>query len=192
MALDDPQITPMQQLRASVPAYPTAFPIADRLPYAYQVDMGLVRSEMAAGNTRQRRAYDIMPHFLALSFHLRIEELFLWQTWVNANAYSFFLCPVSTMYAGEPPNPDNIRSEVLRFTSDLTIAMEGWDLVAVTVSAELANDAHATAPIVGLGGWIIAGTPAAPNVDWWIAGTPAAPSAPNWVLAGTPAAPSSL
>lgn len=191
MARDDPQVTPMQQLRASVPEYPAAFPIADRLPYSYQVDMGVVRSEMAAGNTRQRRAYDVMPHFLGLSFHLRIEELFLWQSWVNGNAYSFFLCPVSTMYAGQPPDPDNMRSEVLRFTGDLQISMEGWNLVAVTVPAELASDAHATAPIVGIGGWIVGGQPAAPSPDWVIALWPSGP-ATNWVLAGTPAAPSSL
>lgn len=178
-------------LAASVPRYPADFPIADREPYSYRVDMGVVRSEMAAGNARQRRAYSIMPHSFALSFHMRVEELYLWQNWINAHGFAWFLCPVSTMYAGSPPAAANLRYEVLRLTSDLQVSMNGWDWVGVTVAAELANDAQAINPPIGLGGWIIGGTPAAPSTDWIIAGTPAAPS-PVWVLAGTAEFPSSL
>ena len=179
-------------LAASVPLYPVDFVIANRQPYSMAVDMGVIRSEMAAGNARQRRAYAIMPHKLALSFTMRIEELFLWQTWVNQYAYSYFLCPVSTMYAGGPPVPGNIRREVLRFISDLEISSEGWNLVTVTVAAELSADAFANSPPIGAGGWIIGGTPAEPNTEtWMIGGTPAAPS-PDWAIGGTPAFPSSL
>ena len=182
--------SPMTTLAGDVPTYPANFVIADRQPYGYVVDMGIVRSEMAAGNARQRRVFRNMPHALALVFHMRIEELFLWQSWVNAFAYSYFTCPVSTMYAGGPPVADNIRPEVLRFTSDLQIAMDGWDYVAVTVSAELAADAFALAPPVGIGGWIDGGTPAAPSPDWIIGGTPGAPS-PDWIIGGSAAFPAS-
>jgi hypothetical protein len=170
--------------------YPVDFAVPDRAPYSYKVDMGLLRSEFAAGNARQRRIYDIMPHMLALSFHMRVEELFLWQQWINTYAYTFFHCPVSTMYAGEPPDPANLRYETLRFASDLDIASDGWDWLAVGVAAELSNDAHAAAPPIGLAGWIVGGQPGAPSTpDRVLAGTPAAPS-PDWILAGTPEFPS--
>lgn len=176
-------------MAATAPAYPATFVIPDRQPYSYSVDMGIIRSEMAAGNARQRRAFTNMPHALSLSFHMRIEELWYWQNWVNTYAYSWFLCPVSTMYAGGPPAPSNLRYEVLRFTSDLQVAMDGWDWVAVTVAAELSANAESH---IDFGDWIIGGTPAAPNSDLWhIGGTPADPS-PEWALAGTPARPSSL
>jgi hypothetical protein len=151
--------------------------------------MGVLRSEFAAGNARQRRQYDVMPHALALSFQMRVDELFQWQQWINANAYGFFHCPVSTGYAGEPPTPATIRYEILRFTGDLDISGVGWDLFAVAVTAELSNDAQTTAPPVGTGGWILGGQAGAPSPDWTIAGTPAAPS-PDWALAGTPQFPS--
>lgn len=183
---------PQTALAANVPRYPRDFVIPDRQPYAYGVDMGVVRSQMAAGNARQRRLYNIMPHAFGLSFHMRIEELFLWQAWVNAHAYSWFTLPVSTMYAGTPPTPSNIRYEVLRFTSDLAVTMEGWNWVSVAVSAELAPDAFANLPPIGVGPWIIGGTPGDPNsAQWVIGGTPAAPS-PEFAIGGTPAVPSSL
>lgn len=184
-----PIITP-PDFADDLAVYPIDFPVADRQPYSYAVDMGLLRSEFAAGNARQRRQYTVMPHMLALSFHMRVEELFLWQSWVNALAYSFFHCPVSTMYAGEPPKPANLRYETLRFAGDLAVSMDGWDWVAVTVAAELSNDAQTTAPPIGLGGWIVGGKPATPSFNTFTAGTPAAP-APAWVLAGTPEFPSS-
>lgn len=183
---------PPGPMAAAVPSYPEIFVIPDRQPYSYKVDMGVIRSEMAAGNARQRRAYRIMPHALALSFHMRIEELYLWQNWINEFAYSYFLCPVSTMYAGGPPVAGNIRYEVLRFTSDLQVQMEGWDWVSVQVGAELSNDAQANNPPIGINPWIVGGTPAAPNSAlWYVGGRPLSPS-PAWATAGTPAFPSSL
>ncbi len=191
MALHDPPPTPMQLFAASVPKYPDAFAVPDRAPYSYQVDMGVVRSQMAAGNSRQRRLYKIMPHYLALSFHMRFEELYFWQRWVNQFAYEFFACPVSTMYAGGPPHPSNMRHEVLRFTGDLAIAMDGWNWATVTVSAELSGDAFAELLPIGWAPWIVGGTPENPNsATWYVGGTPAAPS-PDWVIGGDPGNPSS-
>jgi len=171
--------------------YPSSFPVPDRQPYAYAVDMAVVRSDFSAGNARQRRAFRNMPHAFALSFHMRIEELFFWQNWVNANAFDWFHCPVSTMYAGGPPEAENLRHEILRFTSDLNVQMDGWNWVSVTVAAELSGDAFATLTPWGAGGWIIGGTPGDPSIDWIIGGTPGAPS-PDWVIPGTPAFPAIL
>lgn len=180
-------------LASSVPQYPATFPNAAREPYAYSVDMGVLRSEMAAGNARQRRTYRVQPHALALSFTLRVEELYLWQNWCDAFAYSWFACPVSTMYAGSPPDPANLRYEVLRFTSSLEVEMVGWDLVAVRVAAELSSDAHANnSPAWGTYGWIVAGTPAAPAPDWYVAGEPSAEPPPDDAIAGTATFPAAL
>lgn len=171
-----------------LPVYPRMFPVPDRTPYGYAVDMGVIRSEFAAGNSRQRRAFRVMPHALALTFHMRFEELTSWQNWVNVYAYGWFHCPVSTMYAGAPPNGANLRHELLRFTGNLAIQSEGWDWIGVSVSAELSPDAFAQNPGWGLGGWIIGGTPKAPALDWIIGGTPAAPSL-DTITAGSPGIP---
>lgn len=175
------------------PSYPSVHPIPDRAPYAYGVDMGVVRSDFAAGNSRQRRGYVTMPHLLQLTFHLRVEELYLWQRWINAYGYSWFNLPISTMYAGGPPVASNIRYEVVRFVSDLAIAMDGWNWVSVAVSAEMSIDAWAADQDngAGIGGWVIGGRPGSPSADWYIGGSPPLPS-PQWVKAGTPAFPSSF
>lgn len=173
------------------PAYPLDFPIADRVPYSLGVDMGVIRSEFAAGNARQRRLYRAMPTALALQFHMRFDALYLWQNWINANGFDWFYCPVSTMYAGGPPNPDNMRYELLRFTGDLAITADGWNYAAVTVTAELSPLAEAMNPGGASGGWIIGGTPASPSGGWIIGGTPITPP-PDTITGGTPAFPSSL
>lgn len=186
-----PMNTNSSPLMDTVPHYPASFPLPDRQPYAYGVDMGVVRSQMAAGNARQRRLYRFQPHMLQLSFHLRFEDLYEWQNWVSAWAYSWFALPVSTKYAGGPPIPSSIRPEVVRFTSDLAVTMEGWDYVAVTVAAEMSIDAEVRNPPIGVSGWVIGGTPAGPSDAWMIGGTPASPS-PDWAIGGTPDLPSSL
>lgn len=187
-----PHAIPLPPFGEDLPAYPAALPVANRVPYAYSVDMGVVRSEFAAGNARQRRAYRVMPHALALSFQVRITELNLWQNWVDRFAYSWFLCPVSTMFSSGPPTPGGtIRYEVLRFTSDLQIQSDGWNLFTITVAAEMSADAIAADPGFGSGDWIVAGVPADPALDWIIAGTPSAPSI-DTITAGTPALPASL
>jgi hypothetical protein len=173
------------------PQYPATFPIPNRQPYGYGVDMGVVRSDFAAGNARQRRAFRTMPTALALSFSMRIEDLYTWQNWVNANAFDWFACPVSTMFAGSPPTPGNTRFELLRFTSDLSVQMEGFNWVAIQVAAELAPDAQAANPGWGAGGWIVGGTPASPSPDWVIGGSPVGPST-GAIIAGSPAIPATF
>lgn len=173
------------------PVYPGDFPFAARLPYSYAVDMGVIRSEMAAGNARQRRIFRTMPHALALAFELRVTELYLWQGWVNAFAFDWFYCPVSTMYAAGPPEAQTVRYELVRFTGDLGVTMNGHNLVSVAVAAELSPQAFADAPPAGVGPWVVAGTPGASSTDWMIGGSPAAPS-PATCIAGSPAFPASL
>jgi hypothetical protein len=147
MAYDppDPRLrSPLAAPPGPLPTYPERFPLADSDAYSIAVNMGLLRSGMELGNTRQRRIFRHMPHVLQLGFHLSTAELYDWQYWVNLNAYDWFLMPLADMFA--PPaqwSPDGIQPrgqispQACRFISDLTIALAGYDRFAVTVQAEL-------------------------------------------------------
>jgi hypothetical protein len=131
-----------------LPTYLDGFPLPDRAPYSIAVDMGLIRSAMAAGNVRQRRQYANMPQLFSLTFHLHTAELWVWQTWVNETAYNWFYLPLASMYAAAGPGfPGGMISyHIARFTSDLAVTLEGHDWYSVTVAAEISPQMYATAP----------------------------------------------
>jgi hypothetical protein len=131
-----------------LPFYLDNFPLPDQAPYSIAVDMGIVRSPMAAGNVRQRRLYDNMPQLFSLQFHMHTAELWVWQTWVNETAYNWFYLPLASMYAGDGQGlPGGMLSyHIARFTSDLAVTLEGYDWYSVTVAAEISPQMFATAP----------------------------------------------
>jgi hypothetical protein len=141
----DPRLrSPVKAPTDPLPTYPQRFPLADSDAYSIAVNMGLLRSGMELGNTRQRRIFRHMPHSLQLSFHLSTAELYDWQYWVNATAYDWFVMPLADMFA--PPahySPDGVQPrgqispQACRFTSDLAIQLAGYDRYQVTVQAEL-------------------------------------------------------
>lgn len=161
-------------------------------PYSYAVDMGLLRTPMEGGNTRQRRLYRTMPTLWALEFIMHAVDLFDWQTWADANGYDWFQIDLQSMYSGAAGKMTS--PHLVRFTTDLQMEniMYGW--IRVRVSAEL-SPFQATlfgappAPGPAQSNWIIAGTPAAPSSDTVTAGTPGNPSS-DTITAGTPAYPS--
>lgn len=119
------------------PTYPTEFRCAQITPYSYNVDMGLLRTPMDGGATRQRRLYRTMPHLFALEFVMTVVELGDWQEWVNENAYDWFVMgEIESMYSGQAGV--TASPHTIRFTSNLAIdnPVLGW--VRVKVSAELA------------------------------------------------------
>lgn len=117
--------------------YPSNFRCAQITPYSVTVDMGLLRTPMDGGATRQRRLYRTMPHAFQLAFIMTVQELGEWQAWVNENAYDWFVMPkLESMYAGLAgaiATPHTIR-----FTSNLTYDNPAYGWVSVKVSAELA------------------------------------------------------
>lgn len=142
-------------LRAApaLPVYFSEFPLPDRAPYAIAADMAVLRSEMSAGNVRQRRAYKNMPQIFSLSFHLHTDELEIWQYWVNLYAYDWIYLPLASMFSpSADQSPDGIQprglvsTHIARFISDLSITMEGFDWWAVTVAAEISPDMFADLP----------------------------------------------
>jgi hypothetical protein len=157
--------------------YPRKFPLPDRQPYSLAVDAGLLRSQFNAGNTRQRRQYFRLPTIMALQFTLRAEELAEWQEWCNANAWTWFQIDLqSALGKGEILAPHEVR-----FITSLDISSVGWNLVSVTVGAEMSPAMLADAftpvepPIAGPY-WIVAGTPGNPAVTVTDPGTVANPS----------------
>jgi Putative Ig domain len=113
--------------------YPQTFPCPDRQPYSLAVDAGVLRTQFSAGNFRQRRIYRRMPTLLSLQFTMRADELTAWQEWCNANAWNWFQIDLeSALGKGQILAPHEIR-----FITSLDINSEGWNLVSVTVAAEM-------------------------------------------------------
>jgi hypothetical protein len=160
--------------------YPAKFPLPDRQPYSLAVDAGLLRSQFSTGNSRQRRQYTRLPTIMALQFTLRAEELTEWQSWCNDNAWTWFQIDLqSALSKGEILSPHEVR-----FITSLDISSAGWNLVTVTVGAEMSPAMLANAfipadpPTPPSSGpyWIVAGTPSNPAVTVTDPGTVSNPS----------------
>jgi hypothetical protein len=172
--------------------YPSSFQCPQIRPYQIAVDMGILRTPMEGGNTRQRRRYTIMPSIFRLEFVMPAIDLGTWQSWVNAFAYDYFLLNLESMwsaFAGAVTAP-----HIVRFISDLDIENVVYGWVRVRVQAELSPNQYAIGgPLIPTYQWIIGGTPTAPAApDWIIAGVPQNPSTPDWIFAGTPANPAAI
>jgi hypothetical protein len=165
--------------------YPDQYPCPRLSPYSYVVDMGVLRTPMDGGYSRQRRLYDVMPHALALEFVLPVSLLFSWQTWVNRYAYQYFSICLTTYFASE--KGVDATPTIARFTSELRIELVEKGYVKIGVDCEIAPTQEINTPPGK--DWIIAGAPGSPSTDWVIAGDPAGPAS-DFILAGTPASPS--
>lgn len=119
----------------AVVVYPVNFPAPRIAPYAWEVDMGVLRTPMDGGLARQRRLYDVMPHAYALQFALPITLLFDWQSWVNQYAYDYFELPLISWLSSQAATKTSVH--IARFTSNLKIEFNPNDAVLVSVSAEL-------------------------------------------------------
>jgi len=179
-------------MKLSSQNYPSSFACAAINPYNFSVDMGLIRSQMEGGNTRQRRLYTTMPHVFNLVFRMKVQDLVVWQYWVNRFGYAWFNINLASMFCTKG---DIAEPHCIRFISDLSINMFSYGWVEVSVQAELTSDALAHTPRppgVGAGvtgDWIVGGHPRSPSKpDWVIAGVPSAPMSDH-VLSGTPQAP---
>lgn len=159
------------------PRYPAGYPLPQRDPYTYNVDMGVARYAMENGSPRQRRVYFAMPHYFQLTFIVPRTSLNAWQKWVNDNAYNWFELPLVNIITIGQTMCANYCS--CRFMSDLAVSVLTKENFRIAVEAELKPGQSNTNP--GVLPWIIGGTPATPSPEWVIGGTPANPS-PNWVV----------
>lgn len=172
--------------------YPASLPCVSRIEgHSANISAGLVRVVMDGGNARQRRKHRVLPHTLSLVFIVSQSQLNEWLAWANKNAWdAFFNLKLPGLYAASK-GLDTTPTPV-RFISDLQtelIPINRLWLWRVTVSAEYVPT---PADLIGaMGGWIIAGTPAAPAADLIVAGTPGSP-ATDWIVGGTPLQPADL
>lgn len=170
-------------------AYPQDFPCPSRVEgHSAAIDLGLVRTPMSGGNTRQRRSFRNLPHLLSLTFLIEQGTWASWLAWVNAHAWEEWidlpLPGVQASNAGLKVAPTPVR-----FCSDLQTELVPVHRLwywRVRVTAEF-RPRPEDFPIVD-GFWIVGGTPAAPSPDWIVGGTPLAP-APDFTNPGTPARP---
>lgn len=174
------------------PNYPASFQCPQIIPYGWTVDMGIIRTPMEGGNSRQRRRYRTMPHGFKLEFIMPALALGQWQSWVNAFAYDWFTMNLESMWSaatGAITSP-----HLIRFISDLEFddVVYGW--VRCRVQAELSpNQVALGGPLLPTYAWVIGGTPQAPsNANSVIAGNPSSPSTPDWIFAGTPQFPAAI
>jgi len=172
--------------------YPSSFQCPKIIPYAWSVDMGILRTPMEGGNARQRRRYRVMPHAFRLEFILSALALGQWQTWINSFAYDWFLMDLQSMWSAATGNI--IAPHIIRFTSDLEFEDVTYGWVRCRVGAELSPNQYALGgPLLPTYAWVIAGTPLAPSLDGWvIAGDPTDPSSPDWIYSGTPQFPAAI
>lgn len=177
-----------------MPDYPGEFPLPQLSPYAYVVDVGLLRTPMDGGFARQRRLYDVQPTTWALEFKIPVRQLYAWQTWVNQNAFDFFTIRLASWLSSQAPTDDGVLfPHIVRFTTNLEINLIERAVYQVRVGAELSPAQTSNFSPTPDGNWIIGGRPPAPsNANSVIGGTPFVPSNANTVIGGTPANPSLL
>lgn len=177
--------------------YPSIFPEPMIDGYTISVDMGVVRTNMETGRSKQRRRYRDMPSIFTLEFAITLAQLGSWQTWVNAYAYQYFTMDMVS-YTTSNKVGANCSPHTVRFISDLSLTPINANAFRVSVMAEVAPiESFTTPPVILTDKWIIAGDPANPSaldvtVDQWIvAGIPSA-TYTDWVVAGSPSGPAAL
>jgi len=168
--------------------YPTGFPLPLIEKYGIEVDMGLSRTMMDSGSTRQRRNYRSMPTYFSFDFALPIKELHDWQVWVDANAYDWFVMDITSRASVHLP----CVPHQVRFISELEINVINEEIFSVSVKAELIPEAEAFVYVEQTGDWILSGIPAIPSTPDWIIGKTPIDHSINWVISGTPKKPVSI
>jgi len=96
--------------------------------------MGILRTPMEGGYSRQRRLYDVMPHVWAIEFEVKVAQLYDWQNWINQYAYDFFKMPLISWLSSQAGTKTSLH--VVRFISNLEVELVIDTTVTVRVSVE--------------------------------------------------------
>jgi hypothetical protein len=166
--------------------YPASFPCPSRVEgHSQSMSAGLVRTPMEAGNSRQRRAHQVLPTRISLVFMIHQPDYAAWLTWVNEFAWDDWMTMKLPGLEASRLGLDTAEITT-RFMTDLQAdllpvhRLWWW---RVRVEAEYVPTPEQLTPIFS-GDWVVAGVPAFPATDWIVAGTPPDPS-PDWISAGT-------
>lgn len=99
--------------------------------FGYQIDAGLIRTQMDSGYARQRRRYTHRPTTYQLTWTLTTGQLHAWEALLD-RAYNWLYVPMVT---GQVPDWMSVN-HLIRFTGNPTISLQAKDLWQVSVTAE--------------------------------------------------------
>lgn len=109
--------------------YPSFFP-CPTWGYAENETAFLGRTGFESGWARQRKRWQDGYTALNLTFRMDTATFAKWQTFANANCYSWITIPLDRFGGTQ-------SEQVIRFTSDISYVYAAFDIISVTVSAEI-------------------------------------------------------
>ena len=143
--------------------YPSTLPSPTAGGYQVNVSYGLVSTRFENGQARQRRTTKKEAKQLSLSFTCTGQQLWTWQSWANANGYSWHYASVLTDYSGIRPGTP--MKHLLRYTGDITIEALGVNIYRAYVVAEVQVGSIPDILFTPTGNWIIGRRPFNPPAD---------------------------
>jgi hypothetical protein len=99
--------------------------------WSMTVASGIRRTRFESGHVRQRRAFTHRPFTLSLSWDFDSSDLSRFAAFALDRGYGWFDLDIPV-----PSRPDLLSAARIRFTSDYTVAVIGYDWLRVSVSAE--------------------------------------------------------
>ena len=118
--------------------YPASMVEPTIAAYSIGVDMGVLRTQIRSGIPRQRRRHRTMPQKFTFSFVIKINDLDVWQEWVNDFAYEWFEINIMSYLTNNGTDGKACSPHTVRFISDIALSAFDYDHFNVTVNAEMA------------------------------------------------------
>jgi hypothetical protein len=121
----------------TLPTWPVTLPVPDRDGYQYDLNFGVVRTEMSGGTVRQRRTVWGMPATFALSFRMNTAQLGTLQTFLDTYGYGWFAMDLVSGAARVMDARLDCLLHRVRFVSNPMHQMIAPNLWRVTITAEV-------------------------------------------------------
>lgn len=164
--------------------YPDGLPIPNATPYNWDVGLGVVTTQMNAGNRLLRRKLDHLPHQFAFVFSMDTSDMNTFVMFVDLIGSDWFNIPALSMWTVDGPN--FIKKIPVRFITNLSIDADGFNWWNISIGAEISPDVYWNTLA---GPWIDAGHVYQPSINW-IDGGIMPNASPVWIDAGTVSRPS--
>ena len=106
-----------------------------------EMDTGLLRTQMQAGNFRQRRLFNHLPTRAVLTWELRGGELRDFGQWIDAHGFDWFEVQMESPWYQPLPvgqGPHALAWHKVRLISHLTVSNVGPGVYEASADAELA------------------------------------------------------
>lgn len=165
--------------------YPSTLPGPQIADYGVSNIFGLSAVRFENGGTRQRRGAKRDRIVFSLSFVFSTAELWVWQSWANAQGYDWHTMDLESAWSGLSSTGETVIPHTVRYISDISTYPLGSGYHRVAVQAEMDVNTLPQGVVVQTGNWYVARTPSNPATDRIIAGSPSAPST-DVIIAGSP------